>query len=754
MEWLYRLVDTLAVLQYNYLHLRLTDDQRFTVTLTSYPELAYSYNSSSSSQSSPPVYYTPDELRALVQYAKTQKPHKITIIPELNVPGHAGAWAGIPDLVVPCPLFTCAKGYGLLMNVTHVHIRRIMTNVLLEIIDIFDRPPFLHLGGDEVFMAEPCLREAGISVQEWNHEIDNFEQVLTTIIVQDLGYNTSQILRWETRPSTTNSTTHYRTGKVTQFWETVPNQHDYKETWFASTGLYFDQVRPYSNGWDDYKRTRALVKMGPAAIVAGTFELSTTSWVDRNVMGRLLAVALGTSRQKELTESEFRVQYPKYCRQLGWDPSLCRLMGAPTLDDKAYGTQWQAIWKQWIRNLCDRLTYQTQEARVSKGNLDAAGLRTANEYYWNDFDGRKSPKRVLQEVPTTHSTHVPPHIVPHTGILLDLVQDLVPSAKLKELFRALQPLGFNLVQLRLANDHGMVVDWDSVPGISYSSDAATPYTRNDLQEIVETARQVGMLSMPEISVTTNSGGWFKAGFLMDCPKVLCEKGVGIANNVHEQYTRILPVVLAVLKEIRQIFPSAFLHLGHDNRRESLACCQEAGIHTVNWGRFERKLSTALRMQGVDLDKILRWDNQEHIHYANRTGHITQYDLRDRVRASEASFFGTIDLEQLSPWGTYREIREWIQLRPRGLIAQVRPSRDPDQVLSKLVAFAIGVSTPTYLEQPAFELKYQQLCLKLHCGEQFSSHPSRFERHLARSCRERTANVTLRKARSEVVAMEL
>ncbi len=111
-------------------------------------------------------------------------------------------------------------------------------------------------------------------------------------------------------------------------------------------------------------------------------------------------------------------------------------MGAPTLDDKAYGTQWKAIWKQWIRNLWNRLTYQTQETRIPKGSLDAAGLCAAKEYYWNDFDGRKSSKRVLQEVPTTHSTLVPPHIVPHTGISLDLVQDLVPSAKLKDLFRA------------------------------------------------------------------------------------------------------------------------------------------------------------------------------------------------------------------------------------------------------------------------------------------------------------------------------
>ena len=34
-------------------------------------------------------------------------------MPEINVPGHAGAWAGIPGLVVNCPNFVCTKGYSL-----------------------------------------------------------------------------------------------------------------------------------------------------------------------------------------------------------------------------------------------------------------------------------------------------------------------------------------------------------------------------------------------------------------------------------------------------------------------------------------------------------------------------------------------------------------------------------------------------------------------------------------------------------------
>jgi hypothetical protein len=61
--------------------------------------------------------------------------------------GHGGGWAGIPGLIVQCPMFICDKGYGVPINVTHPRFREILTDVLREIVDIFDNPPYLHLGG-------------------------------------------------------------------------------------------------------------------------------------------------------------------------------------------------------------------------------------------------------------------------------------------------------------------------------------------------------------------------------------------------------------------------------------------------------------------------------------------------------------------------------------------------------------------------------------------------------------------------------
>jgi hypothetical protein len=140
LEWMHNLLDYLHLLGFNLLHLRLTDDQAFNVRLKSRPELAQPAPGSGDR------VYSPDELRRLVAYAKSKG---IIIMPEIDVPGHAGAWAGkIPDIVVPCAEFICRKGYGIPLNVSNPGLIQIIRDVMKEIKDIFTTTPFFHLGGD------------------------------------------------------------------------------------------------------------------------------------------------------------------------------------------------------------------------------------------------------------------------------------------------------------------------------------------------------------------------------------------------------------------------------------------------------------------------------------------------------------------------------------------------------------------------------------------------------------------------------
>ena len=145
-RWLERVVDYISAMKYNLIQLRLTDDQAFNVLFESRPELAQPAPVNNPHRR----VWTVPELRHLVQYARRRN---VSIMPEINVPGHGGAWAGIPGLISHCPKYLCRKGYSVPLNVSHPNFLPVLQDVINETLRIFD-PPFLHLGGDEVDMGE------------------------------------------------------------------------------------------------------------------------------------------------------------------------------------------------------------------------------------------------------------------------------------------------------------------------------------------------------------------------------------------------------------------------------------------------------------------------------------------------------------------------------------------------------------------------------------------------------------------------
>jgi hypothetical protein len=74
LEWLYGLVDFLAVLGYDWIHFRIVDDQSFVVQLDCHPELAVAVHPNRTNE-----IYTAVEMRAFVEYAHSKG---ISILPE------------------------------------------------------------------------------------------------------------------------------------------------------------------------------------------------------------------------------------------------------------------------------------------------------------------------------------------------------------------------------------------------------------------------------------------------------------------------------------------------------------------------------------------------------------------------------------------------------------------------------------------------------------------------------------------------
>ena len=102
---IYAIVDQMASVKLNTLHLHLTDDQGWRFEIKRYPKLTEigawrtaAVDRRRAAATRVGGFYTQDELRELVAYAAERG---ITIVPEIDLPGHAQALvAAYPELGV------------------------------------------------------------------------------------------------------------------------------------------------------------------------------------------------------------------------------------------------------------------------------------------------------------------------------------------------------------------------------------------------------------------------------------------------------------------------------------------------------------------------------------------------------------------------------------------------------------------------------------------------------------------------------
>ncbi|MFD7918456.1 beta-N-acetylhexosaminidase [Streptomyces sp. NPDC059740] len=188
-----RYLDLMAAHKLNVLHLHLTDDQGWRMEIHRYPELTRTgawrprtrlgHRDSTRWDDRPHGgYYTQDDLREIVAHAAARH---ITVVPEIDVPGHSqAAIAAYPYLGNTDVVDTAALGvwdtWGVNPNVlapTETTLR-FYEHVLEEVLEVFPSR-FVHLGGDECpkdqWRASPTaqarIRELGLAdedeLQSW-----------------------------------------------------------------------------------------------------------------------------------------------------------------------------------------------------------------------------------------------------------------------------------------------------------------------------------------------------------------------------------------------------------------------------------------------------------------------------------------------------------------------------------------------------------------------------------------------------------
>ena len=205
-----QLIDRMAMLKLNTLHWHLTDDQGWRIEIDRYPRLTSvgAWRQEAGAAGFDPLtgkpvryggYYSKADIRTVVAYARA---HHITIVPEIEMPGHATAMiAAYPQLAsVPNPPNTPSHDWGILPNLlnTNDSTFTFIDNVLDEVMELFPGR-FIHLGGDEAVKDQ---WKANPAIQAKMHELglkdeDALQGWFTARVGKYLAKHGRRLIGWD-----------------------------------------------------------------------------------------------------------------------------------------------------------------------------------------------------------------------------------------------------------------------------------------------------------------------------------------------------------------------------------------------------------------------------------------------------------------------------------------------------------------------------------------------------------------------------
>lgn len=158
-------IDMMVRYKFNHFHWHLTEDQGWRIEIKKYPRLQeiaavrketiVGHHRRSTTYDGKPYggYYTQDEVRDIVKYATERN---ITIIPEIEMPGHSQAvLAAYPQFGNTGGPYEVRTTWGIskdVLNPANDSVFTFLQDVLTEVMDLFPSR-YIHIGGDE------CLKD-------------------------------------------------------------------------------------------------------------------------------------------------------------------------------------------------------------------------------------------------------------------------------------------------------------------------------------------------------------------------------------------------------------------------------------------------------------------------------------------------------------------------------------------------------------------------------------------------------------------
>ncbi len=201
-----KMLDMMALLKLNMFHWHLSDDQGWRVEINKYPNLTKIGSKRRGTivrgrkLDGIPIsgYYTRNELKEIIDYASKRF---ITIIPEIDVPGHTTAiLASYPELSCTGGPFDVSTHYGIHKEILCVGKEKVfdfVKDILNEIMKIFPSK-LIHTGGDEVPKRrwKRCPDCQARKVKEGLETEEELQVYFTNRIAEYLSSQERRLLGW------------------------------------------------------------------------------------------------------------------------------------------------------------------------------------------------------------------------------------------------------------------------------------------------------------------------------------------------------------------------------------------------------------------------------------------------------------------------------------------------------------------------------------------------------------------------------
>ena len=208
-------IDMMALHNINRLHWHLTDDQGWRIEIKKRPELTtigskrsetvIGHNSGEYDGIPYSGFYTQDEAREIVKYAKERH---ITVIPEIDLPGHTtAALASYPELGCTGGPYKVLCSFGVFPDVLcagNDQTLQFTKDVLDEIMDIFPSE-YIHIGGDECPKSrwEKCpkcqakIKELGIKALPKHSKENQLQTYFMSELEKEINAHGRRMLGWD-----------------------------------------------------------------------------------------------------------------------------------------------------------------------------------------------------------------------------------------------------------------------------------------------------------------------------------------------------------------------------------------------------------------------------------------------------------------------------------------------------------------------------------------------------------------------------